>query len=311
MKRVLSLCLCVCLLLSLFSVAGLAANQASDAGNAITVALSATEPDANGGIQVTVTLTPSQTTDVYITAYTFTLSYDDAVVVPDMDAEGALTKTRMGVTTYYGVKVDGMTTTSNFSTNSFEGTDGTPYFLATDANADSFNGDDPKAAISITYFFELTDAAKTSGGKAEFTLATGKDGDYDLFTVSTFITDDGLIDALGAEVSTSVAVPMSGAAISGTITTPAKGASDATALTSINTNVDIALAWSPALTEGKFAANTAYTATVTVTPKEGCAFAADATVTDAGSNGLTYARQADGSYTASKTFPATAAKSGK
>jgi len=308
MKRVLSLCLCVCLLLSLFSVAGLAANQASDAGNVITVALSATEPDANGGIQVTVTLTPSQTTNVYITAYTFTLSYDDAVVIPDMDAEGALSKTSKGVTTYYGVKVDGMKTSANFTTNSFAGTDGTPYFLATDANNDGFNEEDVKAAISVTYFFELTEAAKTSGGKAEFALATGKDGDYDLFTVST-LTDDGLIDALGAEVSTSVAVPMSAAAISGTITTPAKGASDATALTSTNANVDIALVWSPALIGGAFAANTAYTATVTVTPKEGCAFAADATVTDAGSNGLTYARQADGSYTASKTFPATAAKS--
>ena len=70
------------------------------------------------------------------------------------------------------------------------------------------------------------------------------------------------------------------------------------------------ITWTPAVTGGKFAANTAYTATVTLTAKTGYQFANDVNPTVAGSDRVTDVKVKDsGSKLEFKaTFPATAAK---
>ena len=93
-------------------------------------------------------------------------------------------------------------------------------------------------------------------------------------------------------------------ALAGTLTTPTKGAVDATVLTGEHVNANVT--WTPALEEGnKFAANTKYTATITVTPEQYYSFGNGANITYAG---LTF-EKSGGNFVATKTFPATASKS--
>lgn len=107
-----------------------------------------------------------------------------------------------------------------------------------------------------------------------------------------------------APISATVVQELSSVALSGGVTTPTKGETDASNVT--GSNVDAQVSWSPALEVGKFAANTDYTATVRVTPKEGYLFAEDVAFT--GLDGYTFAKQDDGSYQASKEYEKTANK---
>lgn len=107
-----------------------------------------------------------------------------------------------------------------------------------------------------------------------------------------------------APISATVVQELSSVALSGGVTTPAKGETDASNVTS--SNVDAQVSWSPALEDGKFAANTDYTATVRVTPQEGYLFAENVAFT--GLDGYTFAKQDDGSYQASKKYEKTADK---
>ncbi len=89
------------------------------------------------------------------------------------------------------------------------------------------------------------------------------------------------------------------------VTPPVKLQSDASTVTGDGVTADVS--WSPALVDGKFAPNTTYTATVNVKASEGYRFADSPAFT--GLNGFGgFTRQEDGSYSASKTFAATAAK---
>lgn len=93
--------------------------------------------------------------------------------------------------------------------------------------------------------------------------------------------------------------------LTGNVTTPVKLQSDASTVT--GDGVTAGVTWSPALVDGKFAPSTAYTATVNVKASEGYRFADSPTFT--GLNGFgDFTVQEDGSYSASKTFEATAAK---
>ena len=69
------------------------------------------------------------------------------------------------------------------------------------------------------------------------------------------------------------------------ITKPAKGGTPETTIT--GTNYTGSITWTPAVTGGKFAANTAYTATVTLTAKTGYQFANGVNPTVAGSTSVT------------------------
>ena len=107
-----------------------------------------------------------------------------------------------------------------------------------------------------------------------------------------------------AGVSTTVVQELSSVSLTGSIATPVKNATDTSAVN--GENVEASVVWNPALVGGKFAANTEYTATVKVTPKEGYLFAENVAFT--GLDGYTFAKQDDGSYQASKKYKKTADK---
>lgn len=168
MRRYLSILLSVVLTLSLIPTSVFAAASANIGRDAAKIEISATEPDAKGGIKVTLNVTPGE--NKYLTGYTFAIGYDPDMVQPDMDADGAISKKKGGKLEYYGVSLSGIANTASFSTNYFED-DGRSIFLATDVNPDTFY--EEVSPFSVTFYFEQTEAAKTSGGKADFTLLTG------------------------------------------------------------------------------------------------------------------------------------------
>ena len=104
-------------------------------------------------------------------------------------------------------------------------------------------------------------------------------------------------------VSATVVQELSNVALSGSVTTPTKGGTNSSNLT--GTNVTANVTWNPALTDNKFAANTDYTATVTVTPNTGYVFADNAKVT---LDGYTFTKSGN-NFVATKTFAKTADKS--
>ena len=297
-RKYLALLLSIVLTLSLVPTSAFAAASATIGKGEAEISISATEPDANGGIKVVLNVTPGENN--YLTGYTFAVQYDPSMVVPDMDAEGAISKTKAGVTTYYGVSLSGIKDTAFFISKSFVDA-GRSIFLATDVNPDTFYGE--VAPFSVTFYFEQTEAAKKNGGKADFKLLSGEASGTSLFEITVFGNDSSIND-LSDIVSTSLAFPMKSVALTGGVTTPTKGETDASNVTS--SNVDAQVSWSPALEDGKFAANTDYTATVRVTPQEGYLFAENVAFT--GLDGYTFAKQDDGSYQASKKYEKTADK---
>ena len=297
-RKYLALLLSIVLTLSLVPTSAFAAASATIGKGEAEISISATEPDANGGIKVVLNVTPGENN--YLTGYTFAVQYDPSMVVPDMDAEGAISKTKAGVTTYYGVSLSGIKDTAFFISKSFVDA-GRSIFLATDVNPDTFYGE--VAPFSVTFYFEQTEAAKKNGGKADFKLLSGEASGTSLFEITVFGNDSSIND-LSDIVSTSLAFPMKSVALTGGVTTPTKGGTDASNVTS--SNVDAQVSWSPALEDGKFAANTDYTATVRVTPQEGYLFAENVAFT--GLDGYTFAKQDDGSYQASKKYEKTADK---
>jgi len=92
--------------------------------------------------------------------------------------------------------------------------------------------------------------------------------------------------------------------LTGSVTTPAKNTADASSITA-DQPVDVSLAWSPALpTSKKFAGDTVYTATITVTPKANYTFGDSASIVYAG---WTFTKSGTG-YVATKQFTKTASK---
>ncbi|MGN0625590.1 MAG: YDG domain-containing protein [Oscillospiraceae bacterium] len=88
--------------------------------------------------------------------------------------------------------------------------------------------------------------------------------------------------------------------LSGSVAEPVKNQSDNSNLSAAG--VDVSVSWSPALVDGKFAAGTPYTATITVTAAENYLFGPNAEVKLAG---YTFEKQEDGSIQATKSFGAT------
>ncbi len=91
--------------------------------------------------------------------------------------------------------------------------------------------------------------------------------------------------------------------LTGTLTTPTKGETNESTLSGDNVNAQVT--WNPELTDNKFAANTAYTATITVTPKQYYSFGNGASV-DFG--GLTF-KKSEENFVATKKFGTTASRS--
>ena len=114
------------------------------------------------------------------------------------------------------------------------------------------------------------------------TIAAGKVGDFTLTAENVGINKNGT-DSYSVDIKTTPVTVTS--AISNdlpvAIAKPERGVTPETAIS--GTNYTGSIAWTPTVTGGKFAANTEYTANVTLTAKDGYQFASDVnpTVTNA------------------------------
>ncbi|MFR5908805.1 MAG: hypothetical protein ACLUFT_10865, partial [Gemmiger formicilis] len=118
------------------------------------------------------------------------------------------------------------------------------------------------------------------------TIAAGQTGNFTLNAKAVGINKNGT-DSYSVDIKTTPVTVTS--AISSdlpvAITAPVKGGTPETTIT--GTNYTGSITWTPAVTGGKFAADTAYTANVTLTAKEGYQFAEDVNPTVAGSTEVT------------------------
>ena len=133
-------------------------------------------------------------------------------------------------------------------------------------------------------------------GEISFTVSDPK------FSHEVTGTTTSYVVGTPSPVTATVVQELGSVALNGSVTTPTKGGADSSNLT--GTNVTANVTWSPALTGDKFAANTAYTATVTVTPNTGYVFTDSSKVT---LDGYTFIKSGN-SFVATKTFGKTANK---
>ena len=134
-------------------------------------------------------------------------------------------------------------------------------------------------------------------GEISFTVSDPK------FSHEVTGTTTSYVVGTPSPVTATVVQELGSVALTGSVTTPTKGGTDSSNLTGGNVATNVT--WSPALTDGKFAANTAYTATVTVTPNTGYVFTDSSKVT---LDGYTFTKSGN-SFVATKNFEKTANKS--
>ena len=149
--------------------------------------------------------------------------------------------------------------------------------------------------------FKVKDSAPVGNVTQAFSIASSaKDLE---FAHEVSGKSEKYVVAVSDDISATVVQELGSVALNGSVTTPTKGGTDSSNLTGGNVATNVT--WSPALTDGKFAANTAYTATVTVTPNTGYVFTDSSNVT---MDGYTFTRSGN-SFVATKTFETTANKS--
>lgn len=163
-----------------------------------------------------------------------------------------------------------------------------PVFLVWDGtDADTSNG------VIVTLTFT---APQESGSFA--VSASYEEGD---------ITDGDLQEVTPVIQNGAVVIPnvISSVTLSGSVTTPVKNAEDRSNLN--GNGVTATVTWAPALENGRFAQNTEYTATVTVSPAQGASFAD--TVSLSQLEGFSpFTKNAEGNYVATRTFARTSDK---
>ncbi len=292
MKKSLTVLLAVLMVISLIPFSALADTWTS---NSPTVSLTAEGPDSNKVIAVTINVSESDN----ICVYTFSVGYDSSLVSVDEGNGTFEYENDDGDMVPIGLTLDGANTTDNFNFNydrTKSGDGEQKVFLITDAREKGIS----KNGFTATMFFKVNDGV-ADGSTFTFELKDGVFDDASLFEVGN--KDGDVIDFPSTGTSVSIVPPVSALQISGKVATPAKGASDTSDIGSADGLSDVTVTWSPALSSSKFAASTAYTATVTVTPKSGVTLKDDATVTG-GPSDLTFTRDGD-KFTATKTFEKT------
>lgn len=149
---------------------------------------------------------------------------------------------------------------------------------------------------------EFATLSSGSVGEKEITLSNNGPGqqftNFDMDTVDAVLTGGKITisSAITGDLAVAIAKPVKGVAPQGDITETAKYTGNIT--------------WTPTVTGGKFAANTAYTANVTLTAKEGYQFAEDVKPTVAGATGVADVNVKNSGKTLEfkATFPETANK---
>ncbi len=294
MKKFFSIALCFLMLLTLLPVVSFAAEWTE---NPPVVSLELS-PLVDNKISATIHVQHHTENDAEVIAsYGLGIEFNSDLFEVDTDA-GTVKKAKKTVgLTLTSEDPEFTMTNLQVNPNRSNAETGTRIFEIADLNGDGITWE----GFDATFFFKLKESALATGGVAEFKITNERLGENNLYELVSLSRN--MAPYPTENNSATVAIPISAVTLTGTVTTPAKNATDATALEAENTVVTHS--WSPALSGGKFAAETVYTLTITVKPAEGAAFAEDCTVTYPG---YTFTRQADGSYTASKTFPATLGK---
>ena len=153
--------------------------------------------------------------------------------------------------------------------------------------------------LSVT--FKVKDDASIGAATQNFAIAS--EADKLEFAHEVSGKSVKYVAATSDAVTATVVQELTDVALTGSVTIPTKGGTDSSNLTGGNVATNVT--WSPALTDGKFAANTAYTATVTVTPNTGYVFTDSSNVT---LEGYTFTKSGN-SFVATKTFEKTDDKS--
>ena len=263
-KRLISLLLTVVMLLSLVVVPANAALVSGTGTLTITPNVTSVKGSTSAPAEVIYTIKVTPPTEGPVGEFHFNLKAPDGMTLSEVKLKpqagnkgGDGYWLNMNDLWYNPVTEEGI-----FET--FEYTPASKYFQAAGTNASR----------------NMTTEAEIMTIKA--TIAAGKVGDFILTAENVGINKDGT-DSYSFNVKTTPVTVVS--ALTGdlpvTITAPVKGGTPKTTIS--GTNYTGSITWTPAVTGGKFAANTAYTATVTLTAKTGYQFANDVnpTVTDA------------------------------
>ena len=263
-KRLISLLLTVVMLLSLVVVPANAALVSGTGTLTITPNVTSVKGSTSAPAEVIYTIKVTPPTEGPVGEFHFNLKAPDGMTLSEVKLKpqagnkgGDGYWLNMNDLWYNPVTEEGI-----FET--FEYTPASKYFQAAGTNASR----------------NMTTEAEIMTIKA--TIAAGKVGDFILTAENVGINKDGT-DSYSFNVKTTPVTVVS--ALTGdlpvTITAPVKGGTPKTTIS--GTNYTGSITWTPAVTGGKFAANTAYTATVTLIAKTGYQFANDVnpTVTDA------------------------------
>ena len=150
--------------------------------------------------------------------------------------------------------------------------------------------------------FKVKDNSGVGTASPAFSIASNLAGESNVRFAYENETNQTVAYTVGlpAPVSATVVQELGNVTLSGSVTAPAKNVTDTSALTGEHVTANVS--WSPALTDNKFAANTPYTATVTVTPSDGYLFTDSSTVT---LDGWSFTKSGN-SFVASKQYEKTA-----
>lgn len=267
-KRLISLLLTVVMLLSLVVVPANAALVSGTGTLTITPNVTSVKGSTSAPAEVIYTIKVTPPTEGPVGEFHFNLKAPDGMTLSEVKLKpqagnkgGDGYWLNMNDLWYNPVTEEGI-----FET--FEYTPASKYFQAAGTNASR----------------NMTTEAEIMTIKA--TIAAGKVGDFILTAENVGINKDGT-DSYSFNVKTTPVTVVS--ALTGdlpvTITAPVKGGTPKTTIS--GTNYTGSITWTPAVTGGKFAANTAYTATVTLTAKTGYQFANGVNPTVAGSTSVT------------------------
>ena len=267
-KRLISLLLTVVMLLSLVVVPANAALVSGTGTLTITPNVTSVKGSTSAPAEVIYTIKVTPPTEGPVGEFHFNLKAPDGMTLSEVKLEpqagnkgGDGYWLNMNDLWYNLVTEEGI-----FET--FEYTPASKYFQAAGTNASR----------------NMTTEAEIMTIKA--TIAAGKVGDFILTAENVGINKDGT-DSYSFNVKTTPVTVVS--ALTGdlpvTITAPVKGGTPKTTIS--GTNYTGSITWTPAVTGGKFAANTAYTAKVEPTAKPGYQFANGVNPTVAGSTSVT------------------------
>ena len=282
-KRLISLLLTVVMLLSLMAIPANAALVSGTGTLTITPNVTSVKGSASAPIEVIYTIKVTPPAEGPVGEFHFNLKAPDGMTLAVAEGEQG----KEG----YWVNPDlsyHKTYNKNGIFETFEYTPASKYFQAFGTSASR----------------NMTTEAEIMTIKA--TIAAGKVGDFTLTAENVGINKNGT-DSYSVDIKTTPVTVTS--AISNdlpvAIAKPERGVTPETAIS--GTNYTGSIAWTPAVTGGKFAANTEYTANVTLTAKDGYQFSSDVNPTVTNATSVTDKNVADAGKTLTfkAKFPAT------